>query len=112
MFVSTAYAQSAGGGGADGIIGLMFPLLMIVVIFWLLVWRPQRKRMTDHAEMVKALRRGDSVVTSGGIIGKVAKVVDDNEIMVDVAENVRMRFQKNSIVEVRSKTEPVKDAKS
>ncbi len=110
MFVSTAYAQSAGGGGGD-IIGLMFPLLMIVVIFWLLVWRPQRKRMTEHQDMVKALRRGDSVVTSGGIIGKVAKVVDDNEVMVDVAESVRLRIQKNAIVEVRSKTEPVKDSK-
>ena len=107
MFVSTAYAQSAGGGG--DIIGLMFPLLMIVVIFWLLVWRPQKKRADEHKAMVAAVRRGDSVVTSGGIIGKVSKVVDDNEIMVEVAENVKMRFQKNAILEVRTKGEPVKD---
>ena len=94
--------------GGD-IIGLMFPLLMIVVIFWLLVWRPQKKRQDEHRAMVAAVRRGDAVVTSGGIIGKVAKVVDDNEIVVEVAENVKMRFQKAAILEVRTKGEPVKD---
>ena len=108
MFISTAYAQGAGAGGGD-IIGLMFPLLMIVVIFWLLVWRPQKKRQDEHRAMVAAVRRGDAVVTSGGIIGKVAKVVDDNEIIVEVAENVKMRFQKAAILEVRTKGEPVKD---
>lgn len=111
MFVSTAYAQGVGGGSGD-IIGLMAPLLMIVVIFWLLVWRPQKKRADEHKAMVAAVRRGDTVVTSGGIIGKVSKVVDDNEILVDVAEGVKMRFQRNAILEVRAKGEPVKnDAK-
>lgn len=109
MFVSTAYAQGAGVAGGGDILSLMFPLLMIVVIFWLLVWRPQKKRADEHKAMVAAVRRGDAVVTSGGILGKVSKVVDDNEVLVEVAENVKMRFQKNAILEVRVKGEPVKE---
>ena len=110
MFISTAYAQSAGGGGGD-FFGLMFPLLMIFVIFYFLMIRPQKKKQDEHKAMIEALRRGDSIVTAGGIVGKVTKVVDDNEIMVEVADNVRIRMMKFSVQQVRAKGEPVKDEK-
>ena len=109
MFISTAYAQAAGGGGGGDLLGMLLPLVMIMAVFWFLLIRPQQKRMREHQEMIKAVRRGDTIVTSGGIVGKVAKVVDDEEIDVDVAENVRMRFQKAAITAVRTKGEPVKD---
>ena len=111
MFVSTAYAQAAGGGGGD-ILGMLFPLVMIMAIFWFLLIRPQQKRAREHQALVAGVRRGDAVVTNGGVIGKVAKVVDDHEVIIEVAENVRMRFQKNAIAEVRTKGEPVKDGDS
>ncbi len=93
----------------DSIFGMLLPLVMIMGVFWFLLIRPQQKRVKEHQELIKNVRRGDTIVTSGGVIGKVAKVVDDNEVLVEVAENVRMRFQKASIAEVRSKGEPVKD---
>jgi len=108
MFISEAFAQ-APGSGLDSIFGMVLPLVMIMGVFWFLLIRPQQKRVRDHQELIKNVRRGDTIVTSGGVIGKIAKVVDDNEILVEVAENVRMRFQKNAIAEVRSKGEPVKD---
>ncbi|MGI9465433.1 MAG: preprotein translocase subunit YajC [Aestuariivirgaceae bacterium] len=109
MFISTAYAQGVGGGGSD-ILGMLFPLVMIMAIFWFLLIRPQRKRMAEHQALLTGLRRGDAVVTNGGIMGKVSKIVDDNEVVLEVSENVKMRFMKSSISEVRSKTEPVKDS--
>ncbi len=111
MFISTAYAQAGGGGGGGDILGMLLPLVLIMAVFWFLLIRPQQKKMKDHQEMVANLRRGDTVVTAGGIIGKVSKVVDDHEIMVEVSENLRLKFQRNAVSEVRSKTEPVKDAK-
>lgn len=108
MFISPAYAQAA-GAGMDSMIGMILPLVMIMGVFWFLLIRPQQKRVREHQEMVKNVRRGDMVVMSGGVIGKISKIVDDNEVLVEVAENVRMRFQKSAIAEVRSKGEPVKD---
>lgn len=108
MFISPAYAQAA-GSGMDSMIGMILPLVMIMGVFWFLLIRPQQKRVREHQEMVKNVRRGDVVVMSGGVIGKINKIVDDNEVLVEVAENVRMRFQKSAIAEVRSKGEPVKD---
>ena len=108
MFISPAYAQAAQspfGGGGD-IFGMILPLIAIMGVFWFLLIRPQQKRVKEHEALVKNVRRGDVVVTSGGIIGKVAKVVDDNEVTVDVAEGVRIRLQRNSISEVRTKGEP------
>jgi preprotein translocase subunit YajC len=68
--------------------------------------------MRDHQQMVKNVRRGDTVVTSGGIVGKVAKVVDDNEVLVDIAENVQVRVMKSALNEVRAKGEPVKQVET
>ncbi len=110
MFVTPAYAQAAPGmgGGGDLLLTLM-PFIAIFAIMYFLIIRPQRQKMKAHDEMVKALRRGDTIVTSGGLIGKIARVVDDNEIQVDLAENVRIRLLRTSILEVRTKGEPAKD---
>ncbi|RPI41256.1 MAG: preprotein translocase subunit YajC [Hyphomicrobiaceae bacterium] len=107
MFISPAHAQAA-GGGSDFIIQLV-PILLMFVIFYLLLLRPQQQRAKAHREMVANLRRGDTVVTSGGIIGKVTKVRDDNEIEVEIADNTRVRVIKATVAEVRVKGEPAKE---
>ena len=109
MFVTPAYAQGAPGGGAEFLISLL-PFILMFVIIYFLILRPQQRRMRQHQEMVAALRRGDTVVTSGGIIGKITKVVDDSEIQIEVAEGTRIRVVRGTIAEVRAKGEPVKEA--
>lgn len=89
----------------DAVGSLLFPLL-IIAIFYLLVFRPQQQKMKAHAKMVSELRRGDQVVTSGGIIGKVTKVKDDNEIEVELSQGVKVRVVQDTIARVMSKTEP------
>jgi preprotein translocase subunit YajC len=106
MFVSQAFAQGAGGTGGD-LFAMIVPLILIMAVFWFLLIRPQQKKAKEHQELVHSIRRGDVVTTAGGMIGKVARVVDDNEILLEVADNVRMRFQKQAISEVRAKGEPV-----
>ncbi len=107
MLITPAYAQGAGGGG-DFLIQLM-PILLMFVIFYLLLLRPQQQRVKVHREMVANLRRGDTVVTAGGIIGKVTRVKDDGEIEVEIADNTRVRIVKGTVAEVRAKGEPVKE---
>ncbi len=109
MFISPAYAQAAGGMPGGDLLSMILPLVMIMGVFWFLLIRPQQKRLKDHQELVKNVRRGDTVVTGGGIVGKVHKVVDDNEIILEIAENVRIRVVKSSISEVRTRGEPVKE---
>jgi len=82
---------------------------LMFVIFYFLLIRPQQQRAKQHREMVNNIRRGDTVVTSGGIIGKVTRVKDDNEIEVEIAENTRVRVVKATVADVRSKGEPVKE---
>lgn len=82
------------------------PLILIFVIMYLLLIRPQQKKLKEHQAMVAALRRGDLIITQGGIIGKVSKVKDDNEIEVELAENVKVRVVKTTVAQVISKTEP------
>ena len=79
------------------------PLLLIFVIFYFLLIRPQQQRVKTHQQMVDSVRRGDTVVTAGGIVGKVAKVKDDGELMVEIADNVQVRVLKSTLTEVRSK---------
>jgi len=107
MLISSAYAQVPGGGN-DFLLQLM-PILLMFVIFYLLLLRPQQQRAKAHREMVANIRRGDTVVTSGGIIGKVTKVKDDGEIEVEIADNTRVRVIKGTVAEVRVKGEPVKE---
>lgn len=85
------------------------PFILIFVIMWFLIIRPQQRRVKAHQEMIKNVRRGDTVVTSGGIIGKVSKVLEDSpDIEVEIADNVKVKVARSMISEVRSKTEPVK----
>jgi len=108
MWITPAYAQGAGGGNIDMLTGIV-PFIAIFVIMYLLILRPQQKRVKQHQEMVKNVRRGDSVITSGGLLAKVTKVVDDDQIEIEIAEGVRVRQMKNMVAEVRTKGEPVKD---
>lgn len=106
-FITPAFAQAAPGGGGGSFLISMLPFIMIFAIMYFLIIRPQQKRLKDHREMVAALRRGDTVVTSGGIIGKVVRAEDD-EIQVEIADGVKVKIVRGTISEVRSKTEPVK----
>ena len=106
MFVSQAFAQGAGGTGGE-LLQMIVPLILIMAVFWFLLIRPQQKKAKEHLELIQSIRRGDVVTTAGGMIGKVARVVDDNEILLEVADNVRMRVQKQAISEVRARGEPV-----
>ena len=108
MLISPAYAQGAGFGG-DNVLVSLLPFVLIFVIMYILILRPQQKRMKQHQEMVKNLRRGDTVVTTGGLIGKVTKVIDDDQVEMEIGEDVRIRQVRQMIAEVRTKGEPVKD---
>jgi preprotein translocase subunit YajC len=108
MFISPAYAQG-GLGGDGGMLMSLLPFILIFVIMYFLILRPQQKRAKQHQEMVKNLRRGDTVITSGGLIGKVTKVVDDEQVEVEIADGVRVRQLRQMMTDVRAKGEPVKD---
>lgn len=110
MFITSAFAQGAPGlGGDGGILMSLLPFILIFVIMYFLILRPQQKRVKAHQEMVKNVRRGDTVVTSGGLIGKITKVVDDDQLEVEIADGVRIRQMRGMISDVRAKGEPVKD---
>ncbi len=104
MFISPAYAQ-VGSGDANLLIQIL-PFVLIFVVFYFLLIRPQRQKLKQHKAMVEALRRGDRVVTTGGLIGKVTKVIDDSEIEIEIADQVKVRSVRGMIQEVRAKGEP------
>ena len=108
MFVSPAYAQAAGGAG--GAFTSFVPLILIFAIMYFLLIRPQQKKVKEHAAMVEAVRRGDRIITQGGIVGKVSKVMAEgsNEIEVEIAKDVKVTIIKSTIAQVMSKTEPAK----
>ncbi len=107
MFVTPAYAQAAGGGAGGGLGSMIVPMVLVFAIMYFLMIRPQQKKMKEHQGMLEALRRGDQVVTAGGgLIGKVVKVKDDNEVELELAEGVKVRVVKTTIAQVMSKTEP------
>ena len=105
--ISPAYAQ--GTGAAEGL-GPLLPLILIFVVFWFLLIRPQQRKAKEHRELLSQLRRGDQIVTSGGIIGKITKVVSDTELQVEIADEVRVRVARGMVAEVLSRTEPAKAA--
>jgi preprotein translocase subunit YajC len=114
MFITPAFAQSNPlsslfGGDSGGMMTSLLPLILIVVIMYFLVLRPQQQKVKQHQAMVRALRRGDTVVTNGGLVGKVTKVVDDDQIEVEIADGVRVRQMRSMVSDVRAKGEPVKD---
>jgi preprotein translocase subunit YajC len=106
FLISPAYAQSLGGGGGGFDLVQLAPLVLIFVVFYFLIIRPQQKKVKDHKAMVDNLRRGDRVVTSGGIVGTVTKVTDDRELTLEIAEGVRVRVMRGMISEVMARTEP------
>jgi preprotein translocase subunit YajC len=89
----------------DQFLTSLIPLILLFGIFYFLIIRPQQQRMKAHQAMVAAVKRGDTVVTAGGLIGKVSKVKDDGEVLIEIAENVQVRVLKNTLTEVRSKGE-------
>lgn len=103
MLVTPAYAQAVGGAGA---FGSFIPLILIFAIMYFLLIRPQQKKLKTHQKMVEGLRRGDQVITQGGVVGKVTKVKDDGEVEVEIAQGVNVRVIKTTIAQVLSKTEP------
>ena len=107
MFVTPAFAQAAAPGGEVGFLFSIMPFLLIFVIMYFLVIRPQQRRMKTHRDMIGAIRRGDTIVTTGGIIGKVTKVVDEQELELQIAENVKVRVARGMVSDVRAKGEPV-----
>ena len=111
MFITPAYAQAAGGGGAVDILSSLAPILILIVIFWFLIFRPQQKRAKEHQAMLSAVRRGDTIVTTGGLVGKVTKVAENEDLEVEIAKAVKVKIVRTMISDVRSKSEPVNDNK-
>ena len=109
MFIKEAWAQGA-GGGSDFLVQL-FPLVLIFIVFYFLLIRPQQAKVRAQREMLGGVKRGDRVVTGGGIIGLVTKVISDNEIQVELAEGVRVRIIKQTITDIVSRGESVRGAK-
>ena len=105
MFASPAFAQAA-GAGPGGAIASFLPLILIFGIMYFLLIRPQQKKLKEHKGMVEALRRGDQVLTAGGIVGKVASVGADGVLEVEIAPNVKVKVMRHTITQVMSKTEP------
>ena len=107
MFINPAFAQST-GGFAEGGFGLL-PIIFVMVIFYFLLIRPQQKRAKQHKEMLSAIRRGDKIVTSGGLTGTIVKVVDDSEtVEVEISKGIKVNVVRAMIADVKSKTEPSK----
>ena len=103
MFISPAYAQGAGGfGGMESLL----PLVLIFVVFYFLLIRPQQKKAKAHREMLGALRRGDRIVTGGGLIGQIIRVVSENELIVEIAKDIKVRVMRSMVSDVIAKTEP------
>ena len=100
MFISPAYAQ--GGGGGFDLVGIM-PLVLIFAVFYFLLLRPQQKKAKADREMLGAITRGDKIITGGGIMGKVTKVVNDNELAVEIAEGIKVKVQRGMVAGVIAK---------
>ena len=108
MLISPAFAQGAGGAGGADMLTSFLPLIMIFVVFYFLLIRPQQKKQKEHKAMLAAVRRGDKIVTAGGLIGTVAKVIGDDELSVEIAEGVKVKVARGMVSTVLSKTEPAK----
>ncbi|MBX2805966.1 MAG: preprotein translocase subunit YajC [Hyphomicrobiales bacterium] len=103
MFITEAYAQAVPGAGGGSFLVQLLPFVMILLIMYFLIIRPQQKRMKDHRDMIASIKRNDTVVTSGGMIGKVSRIVGDDELLVELAEGVRVRVVRATVSEVRTR---------
>ena len=108
MFISPAYAQGAGGVGGFDIMTLL-PLLLIFVVFYFLLIRPQQKKVKEHRDMLGKLRRGDKIVTNGGMVGQIMKVVNENELDLEISKGVRVRVMRGMISSIYARTEAADD---
>src|SRR5688572_16317609 len=107
MLFTPAYAQAGGAAqGAEGLFQFMLPIVLIFIVFYFLLIRPQQKKAKEHRDMVEAVKRGDQVVTSGGILGKVTKVGEEGRITVEIAPNVRVEVLRTTLADVLSKPVP------
>ena len=106
MLITPAYAQAAGGGDTSSMLVQLAPLALIFVVFYFFLIRPQQQRAREHANQVNAVKRGDTVVLSSGVIGKVVRV-EDTELGVEIAQNVSIKVIKSMVSEVRTRGEPV-----
>jgi len=104
MFISPAYAQGFGGGDM-GALGSFLPLILIFVVFYFLLIRPQQKKQKTHREMLSALHRGDRIVTAGGLVGTITKILSDTEITVEITEGVKVRVMRGMVSDVIARTE-------
>jgi len=110
MLISPAFAQGGPTGSLNDLLSSpLFVMIPIFVIMYFFILRPQQRRAKQHQEMVKNLRRGDTVISSGGLVGKVTKLVDDDQVEVEISDGVRVRQMRQMVSEVRAKGEPVKD---
>jgi len=107
MLITPAFAQGAGSPGQD-IFGMLVPFVLIFFIMYFLIIRPQSQRRKEMAEMIANIRRNDTVITGGGLVGKVTKVIDDHELMVEIADGVRVKLLRGTVADVRAKGQPVK----
>lgn len=105
MFISSAYAQTATAAGAQNPAQGILMLLFVVAIFYFLLIRPQSKRLKEHRAMIKGLKRGDEVITSGGIIGKIVKVESDDILAVEIAEGITVQVARSMVAELAGKKE-------
>ena len=110
MLISPAYAQTVGGG--SDFLGMILPLVLIFAVFYFLLIRPQQRKVKEHKAKVSALRRGDRIVTGGGVIGTVAKVLDNNELIVEIADGVRVRVVASTVSDVLVRSEGGRGAKA
>jgi preprotein translocase subunit YajC len=110
VWITAAFAQTGGAAPTTDTLVQIVPIVAMIAIVYFVLWRPQQRRAKEQRAMVQAARRGDIVVTTGGIIGRVTKSVDDNEVEFEIAPNVKVRLARSGIAEVRAKGEPIKDA--
>lgn len=110
MFATPAFAQAAGTGGAASALTSFVPLILIFAIMYFLLIRPQQKRQKEHKAMIEAVKRGDQILTNGGIIGKVTRVKEDGELEVEIAEGVKVRVLRSMVAQVLNRTEPAANA--
>jgi preprotein translocase subunit YajC len=103
MFITEAFAQGAPGATGGGMLFQLLPFVMILGIMYFLIIRPQQKKVKEHRDMIASLRRGDTVVTAGGLIGKITKLLGDVELQVELADGVRVRVIRSTIAEVRTR---------
>src|ERR687891_88528 len=102
MFIAPAYAQAGGAPPGFDLISLL-PLVLIFVVFYFLLIRPQQMKMKAHREMIGALKRGDKVLTAGGILGSIVKIEEDDTLLVEIAKDVRVRVARGTISDLLSK---------